>query len=141
MQVSLTATCGLERRLEVAVPAQRVSTEVEQRLKQISRTARLKGFRPGKAPYAVIKSQYGDQVRGEVISDLIRSSYRRGAHPGEAESRGQPAHRAPRGGSGCGPQVRRHLRGAARDHGEARWTAIAVEKPDRGGHRGAISTR
>ena len=75
MQVSLTATSGLERRLEVAVPAQRVTTEVEQRLKQISRTARLKGFRPGKAPYAVIKSQYGDQVRGEVISDLIRSSY------------------------------------------------------------------
>jgi len=75
MQVSLTATSGLERRLEVAVPAQRVTTEVEQRLKQISRTARLKGFRPGKAPYAVIKSQYGDQVRSEVISDLIRSSY------------------------------------------------------------------
>lgn len=75
MQVSLTTTGGLERRLEVAVPAQRVTTEVEQRLKQISRTARLKGFRPGKAPYAVIKSQYGDQVRSEVISDLIRSSY------------------------------------------------------------------
>jgi trigger factor len=75
MQVSLTATSGLERRLEVAVPAQRVTTEVEQRLKQISRTARLKGFRPGKAPYSVIKSQYGDQVRGEVISDLIRSSF------------------------------------------------------------------
>jgi trigger factor len=75
MQVSLTATSGLERRLEVAVPAQRVTTEVEQRLKQISRTARLKGFRPGKAPYAVIKSQYGDQVRSEVISELIRSSY------------------------------------------------------------------
>jgi trigger factor len=75
MQVSLTATSGLERRLEVAVPAQRVTTEVEQRLKQISRTARLKGFRPGKAPYAVIKSQYGDQVRGEVISDLIRTSF------------------------------------------------------------------
>jgi trigger factor len=75
MQVSLTATSGLERRLEVAVPAQRVTTEVEQRLKQISRTARLKGFRPGKAPYAVIKSQYGDQVRNEVVSDLIRSSF------------------------------------------------------------------
>ena len=75
MQVSLTATSGLERRLEVAVPAQRVSTEIEQRLKQISRTARLKGFRPGKAPFAVIRTQYGDQVRGEVISDLIRSTY------------------------------------------------------------------
>ena len=75
MQVSLTATAGLERRLEVAVPEQRVSSEVESRLKQLSRTARLKGFRPGKAPYAVIQKQFGEQVRGEVIGDLIRSSY------------------------------------------------------------------
>jgi len=75
MQVSLTATGGLERRLEVAVPEQRVTTEVESRLKQLSRTARLKGFRPGKAPFAVIQRQYGEQVRGEVIGDLIRSSY------------------------------------------------------------------
>src|SRR6478752_255785 len=75
MQVSLTATAGLERRLEVAVPEQRVTTEVESRLKQLSRTARLKGFRPGKAPYAVIQKQFGEQVRSEVVSDLIRSSY------------------------------------------------------------------
>jgi trigger factor len=75
MHVSLTATGGLERRLEVAVPEQRVTTEVESRLKQLSRTARLKGFRPGKAPYAVIQKQFGEQVRGEVIGDLIRSSY------------------------------------------------------------------
>jgi trigger factor len=75
MQVSLTTTGGLERRLEVAVPAQRVSTEVESRLKQLSRTARLKGFRPGKAPYSVIQKQFGEQVRSEVVGDLIRSSY------------------------------------------------------------------
>ena len=75
MQVSLTATGGLERRLEVAVPAQQVSTEVEQRLKRISRTARLKGFRPGKAPYNVIRQQYGEQVHAEVIGDLMRSSF------------------------------------------------------------------
>jgi trigger factor len=75
MQVSLTATGGLERRLEVAVPADRIATEIEQRLKRISRTARLKGFRPGKAPFPVIRRQFGDQVRAEVVSDLMRSSY------------------------------------------------------------------
>ncbi len=75
MQVSLSATGGLERRLEVAVPATEVDSEVEQRLKQISRTARLKGFRPGKAPYAVVRKQFGDQVHTEVISDLMRSSF------------------------------------------------------------------
>jgi len=75
MQVSLTATSGLERRLEVAVPAQKITSEVESRLKQISRTARLKGFRPGKAPFSVIQKQYGEQVRNEVVGDLIRTSY------------------------------------------------------------------
>jgi trigger factor len=75
MQVSLTATGGLERRLEVAIPAAQVDGEVAQRLNKISRTARLKGFRPGKAPLAVIRQQYGEQVHGEVINDLMRSSF------------------------------------------------------------------
>ena len=75
MQVSLTATGGLERRLEVAVPANEVATQVEQRLKNISRTARLKGFRPGKAPLPVVRKQFGEQVHADVVSDLIRSSF------------------------------------------------------------------
>jgi trigger factor len=75
MQVSLTATGGLERRLEVAIPASQIDGEVAQRLNRISRTARLKGFRPGKAPIAVIRQQYGDQVHGEVINDLMRASF------------------------------------------------------------------
>ncbi len=75
MQVNLTATGGLERRLEVAVPAVEVATEVEKRLKNISRTARLKGFRPGKAPITVVRKQFGEQVHGEVVTDLMRSSF------------------------------------------------------------------
>jgi len=60
--------------MEVAVPADRISTAVEQRLKEISRTARLKGFRPGKAPLPVVRKQFGEQVRAEVMGDLMRSS-------------------------------------------------------------------
>jgi trigger factor len=75
MQVSMTATGGLERRLEVAVPAQAVSSEIETRLKQLARTARLKGFRPGKAPLLVVRKQFGAQVRAEVVSDLMRTSF------------------------------------------------------------------
>jgi trigger factor len=71
----LTATGGLERRLEVAVPAEHVAKEVEQRLKRLSRTARLKGFRPGKAPFSVVRQQFGEQVHAEVVSDLMRSSF------------------------------------------------------------------
>jgi trigger factor len=75
MQVSLSETGGLSRRLEVAVPATEVAEEVQQRLKRLSRTARLKGFRPGKAPLAVITKQFGDQVRAEVVSDLMRRTF------------------------------------------------------------------
>ena len=75
MEVSLSETGGLSRRLEVAVPAKEVASEVAQRLKRLSRTARLKGFRPGKAPLAVITKQFGEQVRAEVVNDLMRSSF------------------------------------------------------------------
>jgi len=75
MEVSLSDTGGLSRRLEVAVPATEVANEVKQRLTRLSRTARLKGFRPGKAPMAVITKQFGDQVRAEVVSDMMRSSF------------------------------------------------------------------
>jgi trigger factor len=75
MEVSLSETGGLSRRLEVAVPATEVAKEVQDRLKRLSRTARLKGFRPGKAPLAVITKQFGEQIRAEVVSDLMRSSF------------------------------------------------------------------
>jgi trigger factor len=75
MEVSLSETGALSRRLEVAVPATEVAREVQARLKRLSRTARLKGFRPGKAPLAVITKQFGEQVRAEVLSDLMRSSF------------------------------------------------------------------
>jgi len=75
MQVSLTATGGLERRLEVAVPAQAVTSEIETRPQQLARTARLKGFRQGKVPMPVVRKQFGDQVRAEVVNDLMRKSF------------------------------------------------------------------
>ncbi|MGB6452482.1 MAG: trigger factor [Steroidobacteraceae bacterium] len=74
MQISVTAD-GLERRLEVAVPSVEVEREVEQRLQRLSRTARLKGFRPGKAPFSVVRQQFGDRVHAEVVGDLMRTSF------------------------------------------------------------------
>jgi trigger factor len=75
MQVSVEATGKLERRMQVQVPAQRVSEEIASRLKTLSRTARLNGFRPGKAPMTVIRRQFGLQVHREVIGELLQSSF------------------------------------------------------------------
>ena len=75
MQVSVESTGKLTRRMQVQVPAERVTQEIAARLKNLSRTARLKGFRPGKAPLAVIQRQFGPQVRQEVIGEILQSSF------------------------------------------------------------------
>jgi trigger factor len=75
MQVSVENIGKLERRMQVQVPAEQVSKEIAARLKTISRTARLNGFRPGKAPLNVIRRQFGPQVHREVIGELLQSSY------------------------------------------------------------------
>lgn len=90
MEVSVSDTGGLTRRLEVAVPATVVTQEVQQRLKQLSRTARLKGFRPGKAPLAVITKQFGEQVRAEVVNDLMRSSFAQAVNEQKLRPAGGP---------------------------------------------------
>lgn len=74
MMVSVETLAGLERRLQVSVPATRVRQQVDARLLKVSRTARIKGFRPGKAPIHVVRKHYGPQVRDEVVSDLIRET-------------------------------------------------------------------
>ena len=74
MQVSIETTVGLERRMKVQVPAERVEREVEQRLKSLGKRAKLNGFRPGKIPFDVVKQRFGSEVRQEVLNDLLRDT-------------------------------------------------------------------
>lgn len=76
MQVSVENIGKLERRLVVKFPAERYETQVSKRIAEMGRTVRLKGFRPGKVPAAVIKQRFGTQVRNEVLSDLIGTTFR-----------------------------------------------------------------
>jgi trigger factor len=75
MQVSVENVSKLERKLTVSVPADRLESKVSERLRELSRSVRLKGFRPGKVPAKVIEQRYGAQVRNEAIGDLIRDSF------------------------------------------------------------------
>ncbi|HEX5458756.1 MAG TPA: trigger factor [Steroidobacteraceae bacterium] len=74
MQVSIEKTSGLERRMKVQVPAERVEREVEERLRSLGKRAKLNGFRPGKIPFDVVRKRFGEQVRSEVVTDLLQSS-------------------------------------------------------------------
>lgn len=75
MQSAVEVTGALERRIRVQVPAQEVDRQVEDRLRSLGPRAKIKGFRPGKAPISVIRRQYGDQVRQEVVEEVLRTSY------------------------------------------------------------------
>jgi trigger factor len=75
MQVSVQSTGALERRMEVQVPAARIEKAVDERLRDVGRTARLKGFRPGKAPLNVVRRQFGSQIHREVVSELLQASF------------------------------------------------------------------
>jgi len=74
MQVSVENTGGLERRMTVQVPAERIDQEVDSRLQSMKATARLDGFRPGKVPLGVIEKKYGTLVRQEVMQQVIHST-------------------------------------------------------------------
>lgn len=75
MQVSVETIDGLERRMTVELPVERIDGEVQNRLQRASRNVRIKGFRPGKVPLKVVAQQYGKQIRDEVVGDLIQASY------------------------------------------------------------------
>jgi trigger factor len=75
MQFTLSSGEGLQRRIEVAIPHTRVAGQVDRKLRELSRTASLRGFRPGKVPLLVIKKQFGAQVHGDTVSELIRETF------------------------------------------------------------------
>jgi trigger factor len=91
LDVSVEKSKGLERRLTVRVPTAEIEREVDARLVKMSKTARIKGFRPGKVPAKVVRQRYGGQVRQEVLSDVIRSSFSRAVSEAQLSPAGGPA--------------------------------------------------
>ena len=91
MQVSIETTSGLERRLTVGVPAERVDREVNSRLQKASRNVRLNGFRPGKVPMKVIRQKFGDGVRQEVLGEVMSQSFQEAVIQEKLRPAGQPS--------------------------------------------------
>lgn len=65
----------LERRVTISLPRETVQKEVDARLRQIAKTFRMPGFRPGKAPMKVVASQYQGQLQAEVLSDKVGKQF------------------------------------------------------------------
>jgi len=75
MNVTVESTGALERRMRVEVPIEHIESEVDTRLKSVGRTAKIKGFRPGKIPAKVVRKHYGTQIRQEVLGEMMQKSY------------------------------------------------------------------
>lgn len=91
MRVSVETTSGLERRLTVGVPADRIDTAVDKRLQEAARNVRLPGFRPGKVPMRVMKQRFGAGVRQEVLGEVISQSFQEAVVSENLRPAGQPS--------------------------------------------------
>lgn len=91
MQVSIETTSGLERRLTVGVPAARIDSEVDVRLKKAASNVRLDGFRPGKVPMKVIRQRFGAGVRQEVLGEVMSQSFQEAVVQEKLRPAGQPS--------------------------------------------------
>lgn len=75
MQVSVETTSQIERRLTIQVPAAEIDEAVSARLKDTAKNVRLNGFRQGRVPMSVVQQRYGQDVRNEVVSEVMRERY------------------------------------------------------------------
>ena len=71
MSVQVETLEKLERRITLTLPAEAIKSEVESRLKKLSRTVKADGFRPGKVPMSVVAQRYGYSVHYEVMNDKV----------------------------------------------------------------------
>lgn len=71
MQVKELKSEGFSRELQVTVPANEIEKHIETRLKEVGKTVKLPGFRPGKVPMDMLKQRYGRAVMGEVLESAV----------------------------------------------------------------------
>ena len=90
MQVSVESTGSLERKVHVEVPETRITSQVSERLQNMTRTTKVQGFRPGKVPLKVIDGKYGKQVRKEVVGELVRTTLFEAINQENLKPAGQP---------------------------------------------------
>lgn len=90
MQASIETTGTLERRLSITLPEDRLQSLVAERLADIGRNVRIKGFRPGKVPAKVVEQRFGAQVRGEAIEGLLREGFDTAIRSNELRVVGSP---------------------------------------------------
>jgi len=90
MQVSVERGEGLERRMTVGLDPEQIESDVDKRLRELARSVRLPGFRPGKVPVKILRQRYGGQLRQEAFAELVKSSFAEALSEEELQPAGPP---------------------------------------------------
>ncbi len=90
MKVEVKSKKGLRTILSVLVDKKNIQTKMDERLKELQKEVSLKGFRPGKVPPSVIKSQFGKSIYGEVVDKILRETSTKAIDAKKLKVAGQP---------------------------------------------------
>ena len=90
MKVEVKSKKGLRTILSVIVDKKNIQTKMDEKLKELQKEVVLKGFRPGKVPPEVIKSQFGKSIYGEVVDKILRDTTSKAIEEKKLKVAGQP---------------------------------------------------
>lgn len=90
MKVQIEEISNVKKKVQVELPAEVVTEKLEQVYKDIGKSAHLKGFRPGKAPRAILERYFGESVKSQVSSELIEESFGKIIAEHDIRAVGQP---------------------------------------------------
>jgi trigger factor len=90
MKIEVKSKKGLRTILSVIVDKKSIQSKMEEKLNELQKEVALKGFRPGKVPPAVIKSQFGKSIYGEVVDKILRDTSSKAIEEKKLKVAGQP---------------------------------------------------
>jgi len=90
MKVEIKSKKGLRTILSIVVDKKRIQNKMDERLNELQKEVSLKGFRAGKVPTSVIKSQFGKSIYGEVIDKILRETSTKAIEEKKIKAAGQP---------------------------------------------------
>ncbi len=90
MTTTTPAVSQLERTITLALPVASIDVEIGARLKNLQRTVKMQGFRPGKVPLRMVEQYYGMQVRQDVLNDQLEKAFTNSVRTGNLKVAGFP---------------------------------------------------
>jgi trigger factor len=130
MQVSVENTGGLERKLTVQIPGDEIQDKVNQKLRELSKQVRIKGFRPGRVPMSVVKQRYGKQTRQDIVNETIQASLQQAIAEEKLRPASMPRFDTPPEGVDGGDLEFSAVIEVYPEIGEVDMSALELEKPE-----------